>query len=186
MKKRHIFSILILVIVISIILFVIFSFNNKSIDKNDNNVNILEDEEKIVETKKESIPLEKESDSIQEEKSNLIVPPTTNDTSKDNSKSPKDKEVKENIIEQKKEEPKEQPKENLNNEPTIDLEYERLLTLVEYKTHEECLNAGIDYQLKNIIEITNTMCQTIGYNNQLLGYKLTLWCGNETCNNYKK
>lgn len=185
MKRKWIISLSIIIIIISIICVGLFYLKDKTKIGNEHSLDIPKEERKTIDKKTE--PNKPVEDSNTEEVVEEL--PTTSNQNNDNNKvvsePSQNKKADESIIEQKVEEPKEQQKEENKKEPVIDPEYERLLTLVEYKTHEECLNAGINYQLKNIVEITNTMCQTIGYNNQLLGYKLTLWCGNDTCNNYK-
>lgn len=74
-------------------------------------------------------------------------------------------------IEEKKEEIVEQPEVVVEE---VDKEYERLMSQVEYKTREECMNAGFAIALTDTVNILGFDPVEIIYKGKVIGYKLKI------------
>lgn len=75
------------------------------------------------------------------------------------------------VVENKQEEKKE---ETNNDTEVIDEEYERLMSLVEYETYEECMADGFAIHEQDTVNIYGFSCPYIAYKGRAIGYRLKL------------
>lgn len=73
--------------------------------------------------------------------------------------------------------------------PKVDPEYEALKKIAVFKTYEECDSmtdiVGLEYSNKENSNFRNTVCSSVAYNGELLGYSLKIYFMDSTFEYYK-
>jgi len=106
---------------------------------------------------------------------NVISNNTTNDdnmTEETEDTSKEDNNV--NTEEQESTNTTEEKEETNTNTEVIDEEYERLMSLVEYETYEECMADGFAIHEQDTVNIYGFSCPYIAYKGKAIGYRLKL------------
>jgi len=163
------------------------------VDDEINDTETLKEDKEVIKNEDHKIEVKESSTNKEEEKQNTSIQEnissnnnkeetkkdnnneTSNNTIVDNNVVEKEdnssEETNTDVVENKQEEIKE---ETNNDTEVIDEEYERLMSLVEYETYEECMADGFAIHEQDTVNIYGFSCPYIAYKGRAIGYRLKL------------